>query len=417
MKFRTHQAVAILALMVGLASPVLAVDHDFTVVVAAHFDLWDADNDGELSPAELDSLTIDPTIVGEEAAAIASIKLTVRSGKYELPKVLTLDYLTTQPDKKRSPTTTAKAPVVDTDRQDDADAPTPTTNAVPKLLDPPFRAKYVSAVKKLRSTPRDLFGDETPDLGQAHQGPLGDCFFVSIVGAYVERDSQSVKRMITPKEGGGYTVAFGNGKTQDVTPLTDVELAISSRTGKDGLWLSVLEKGFGQLRMDGKPAAQRTEQSIDAISKGGSVTTSIKTLTGHDVDSVAMRAKAEKSSEEEIQQLCKRVRETLKATLDARRLASASTGSTDKVPPGMSAKHAYAVLAFDEAKDMVNIWNPHGNTFRPKGESNIEHGYVTKAGRFDVPLAEYVKIFRSTTIETDRPIPPPGRPKRPDPKQ
>lgn len=413
MTFRTRVLAASLAFVAGFVPFAIADDRTFVDVVGSRFEQWDTDKNGELSTAELDSLTTDPRITGEEAATVASIKLTIRSGKYELPKVLTRDYLISQKDNARP----VQATPVDTDREDDADLlRTSPINGAPSepLKAPQFRAKYLSAVKKIKSTPRELFGDETPDLDQAHQGPLGDCFFVSVVGACVERDSQAVKKMITPKEGGGYTVAFGNGKVQEVTPLTDVELAISSRVGNEGLWICVLEKAFGQLRMESKPEAQRTEQSIDAISKGGSVATSIKTLTGHDVDSVTMRAKAEKAADAEaLAPLLAQVRKTLKGALDAKRLAAAGTGSTDKVPPGMSPKHAYAVLAYDEATDTVKIWNPHGNTFKPKGDAGIQNGYPTKAGRFEMPLVEFVKVFRATTVETDRPIPAGGRSRGP----
>jgi hypothetical protein len=84
----------------------------------------------------------------------------------------------------------------------------------------------------------------------------------------------------------------------------------------------------------------------------------------------------------------------------------AGTSSTDKglkLPPGINGKHAYAVLAFDDEAGTVEIWNPHGNTFKPKGEPGIEHGYPTKAGRFTMPLVDFVSVFRAVTIETDAP--------------
>jgi hypothetical protein len=61
------------------------------------------------------------------------------------------------------------------------------------------------------------------------------------------------------------------------------------------------------------------------------------------------------------------------------------------------------VLAYDEQKDTLTLWNPHGNTFPGRGkeikEPGIANGYPTRAGVFEVPVGEFVRIFSGVTVE------------------
>ena len=84
-----------------------------------------------------------------------------------------------------------------------------------------------------------------------------------------------------------------------------------------------------------------------------------------------------------------------------KRLAGVGTGE-DSLPPGINPHHAYAILGFDPATDRVQLWNPHGNYFRPRGEPGLANGYPTQAGRFEIPVADFVRIFNSASFETNR---------------
>jgi hypothetical protein len=50
----------------------------------------------------------------------------------------------------------------------------------------------------------------------------------------------------------------------------------------------------------------------------------------------------------------------------------------------------------------VTIWNPHGNTFKPKGAQGLKNGYATSKGVFTMPVEEMVRVFRGLVYETDR---------------
>ena len=101
--------------------------------------------------------------------------------------------------------------------------------------------------------------------------------------------------------------------------------------------------------------------------------------------------------------LAAKVREKVPAALKAGRIVATGT-SEEKQPPGIICKHAYAVLAYDPKSDTLTLWNPHGNTYSPRGgkEPGLASGYPTSRGIFELPVEEFVRIFNGVTIETDR---------------
>lgn len=422
----------------------------FAEVVTERFDAWDADDDGTLTAVEIDKACVDGKIKGPEAAAVAALKRIVRSDKYELP-ALTREYLAklSASEKKDND---AKSVKVDADREDSterdgartddatpAPAPAPrprsAASSTAKITTRPnFQRGFETCLSRIEKSDRALFkSDGHPTIDHCHQGPLGDCFFVSVVGAAVKRDAAALKEMIRERpesEGGGYAVKFGTGREVKITPLTDAEIAISSTTsdksGDEGLWLAVLEKAFGTSRVEDSPNRYTMESATDAIAKGGSTATSIRLLTGHTTERITLKkrfrwpaleqydtnkrllppptgARVLMEASDDPAKLARKVREKVPAALRAGRIVATGT-SEEKQPPGISGKHAYAVLAYDEAKDMLTLWNPHGNTYSPRGgkEPGLAAGYPTRAGIFELPVTEFVRIFNGVTIETDK---------------
>ena len=99
--------------------------------------------------------------------------------------------------------------------------------------------------------------------------------------------------------------------------------------------------------------------------------------------------------------LADKVKAALADAFEHDRLAGASTGSATPLPPGINGKHAYAVLGLEG--ESVVLWNPHGNSFRPRGEPGRERGYPTKGGIFRMPLTDFIVVFDSLVVETGRP--------------
>lgn len=405
----------------------------FGEVVSRRFDDWDADRNGKLSEHEIDVLSVDATVAGPDAAAIATLKRFVRSGKYDLPESLTKGYLSNPP---KAPKSVPKPSRADREDSTEADGGSPSPGGEPKRF-PDFQSRYSSCLRRIQSTKRGLSLDDSPDLDKCRQGPLGSCFFVAPVGAAVHRDPRIISSLISERVEGGYRVKFGDGRTVDLAPLTDVEVAISSTTGDEGLWLPVLEKAFGTLRREAEPEKYSMESATDAIANGGSVGSTIRALTGHKAESVGLKRRPKAMPPRMTKdrrnvtlepdgktpyepalapgRAAQRVRERVFKALDERRLVAAST-AFEPQPPGISWKHAYAILSFDAAADTLTLWNPHGNTFKPKaakpnefGEPRgLTSGYATKGGVFTVPIGEFVRIFSTVTIEGTEPVTPPN---------
>lgn len=378
----------------------------FSDVAAESFASWDENKDGTLSADEVDKLVVEPKFKGEYAAALAAMKLVVRSSKVKPPE-LTLDFVTNHSkepagellpsEQPNTPEPAAPAAKKRDDNGPDAKKPTPTTTRPPASLE----RRYQSALRKIRSYKPDLFADGTPDIETCRQGPLGSCFFVAGVGALVHRDPEAVKQMIRTElsETGkaSYIVTFGDGKSVTVPALTESQYGLTSSSGRDGHWLAVLEQAYGSVRMKARPEDRRTMEASDALAKGGSLATTLKALTGHVIDRTRLRANADKDPE-----LAGKVKTKLAGAVKTKRLAGASTGTTAPLPPGVNGKHAYAILGFDEETGVVKLWNPHGNTFRPKGEPGLDKGYDTRGGVFEMPLEHFIRVFDSLVVETEK---------------
>lgn len=400
----------------------------FAQVATEHFAKWDSDQNGTLSDQEIDVLCVRPTLVGPEAAAVAALKRIVRSGRFAVPP-LTLPSLTSPlPKVEAKPDTNPSTEDGDDDRRDAAEAPA--TQGQPGLRKPNFQASYAACLRRITTAKRELFVDATPDLDACHQGPLGDCYLVASVGALVHRNPDDLKKLIAQLPDGRLHVTFGDGRSATFAPLTDAELALSGTTGDEGVWLPVMEKAIGSLRQEMDPERYSAESATDAIAKGGSSAVILRLLTGHQTKRIALRKRAPKAPTgpdgrpvlqtapplaQDAEKLAALVRTEVGAAIQQKRLVTCGTG-TYAQPPGISPRHAYAVLAHDPAADTLLLWNPHGNQFAPKGAPGIERGYATKAGLFTVPVAEFVQIFGSVVYETDAPAPKPPAPKQAAPK-
>ncbi|MBI2900815.1 MAG: hypothetical protein HYY17_11580 [Planctomycetes bacterium] len=209
--------------------------------------------------------------------------------------------------------------------------------------------------------------------------------------------------MFAPLEDGGCEVRFPGGKSVRLAPLTDAELAMSSTAGDDGLWLPMLEKAFATVRNESRPAEKRKDVPTDLIARGGAAGPCIELLTGKRAKSLAVRRKSERDREpddERIREVLPQLREAIKAAVKDRRLICCGTPK-EVATPGIAGKHMYAVLGYDEEKDLVDVWNPWGNSFKPKGDSGLKNGYRTKGGRFSVPLDDFVRVFGGITFECE----------------
>lgn len=339
----------------------------FTERVKDAFPKWDADKNGTLTREEIDRAVSDPDVKGADAAAVVALKRAVRNTKAKLP-ALTKDAILEL----------AAGPAKD---------------------GPNLNAMYASALERITSANRELFPKGVPTLETLHQGRLGDCFCLAPLGSMVCRDPKDVVQMIRKQKDGSYIVRLG-ARDVVVPTLTDAELALTATTGPDGVWVNVYEKAVGLLRVEKAKAAGEPASLIDLLAKGGSAGSTIELVTGHPIERFSCQfAKDEKLPAKETGAKLDDMRKKLTAAFAEKRLVTCGTASGGTKVPNVNGNHAYAVVGFDAKTDEIALWNPHGQSFTPKGKSGLENGYPTKNGQFRMPLPEFTKVFAGVAFE------------------
>ncbi len=337
----------------------------FLTQVGRHFPVWDADRDGVLSRTELDGLVASSKITGEGAAAVAALKRAVRSTKYQLP-----------PLSEAAIRRIATAPAKD---------------------QPDFGGMFRYGADKIARTNRALFASGAPRLETIRQGKLGNCFSLAPLGAMTAGRADAVKAMFRPLPDGACEVVLG-ARTVRIEPPTDAEIAMTSSNEGDGLWVNLYEKAAGQARNELKPEEERAGSAIDALARGGSAGTMLAFITGHEIVRFSCKfAKDAKTSPAEFAEKLIELRGMLTSAQADGRLMTCGTLKT--TTPGLTPNHAYAVLGYDAATDTLRLWNPHGDAFKPKGATGLEHGYPQTDGILNVPVPDFVKQFSGLAFE------------------
>lgn len=364
----------------------------FAEVVVKSFDHWDLDKNGKLSPEEINNAIADPSVKGPEAAAIAALRRGLKAAKGEPPKLTADELAAAKPERVVNPKKAASA-----EKKENAKSSDSPSNDPPK-----WQSLYMSSYQRITRANRELFAGGKPSLDKLRQGRLGDCYCLAPLGAVCFRDPDDVVKMITPTKDGKYSVKIGK-ETIVVTPPTDAELALSGSTNGDGMWVNVYEKAIGEWRTKHAPARLQGAAAIDLLGNGGSTATILSALTGVKAERFSLSTfKSEMTSVDKKEAKMKELRASLEKTFADHRLVTTGTSDLKTKPPNINIKHAYAVLSFDKASDKLTLWNPHGQSFKPKGPDGMENGYTTSKGRFQIPLADFVKIFNGVTFEGAR---------------
>ena len=357
---RLYPSLVLLGFVLQLAAQ---TNRGFIATVRENFARWDLDHDGSLSSNELDAAVADPRMTNQNAAAAAALKRASRLKKTPLPP-LTLENIAAVTAQRR----------------------------------PDLALMFHEGLLRIAAvTNRALFADGLPKLETIHQGKLGNCFCLAPLGAMVQRDPAQVAAMFTAGTNGDYCVRLGK-KSVEVAPPTDAEIALTSSNEHAGVWVNLYEKAVGTARNDDRPQEARLDSPFDALARGGSAGTMLAYITGHDIQRFSFKfAKAPASPTNDFPAKLTELRMKLRAARQANRLMT--TGTIKPTTPGLTPNHAYAVLDYDATADLVRLWNPHGQDFKPKGAPGSETGYVTTNGVFQIPLAEFVKQFSGMAFE------------------
>jgi len=343
------------------AATLSPVAQKFLATVRANFHQWDLNHDGVLTREEIEIDMQNPRIVGEAAAALAALKLGATKSNH------LADTRTFTP-----------ADFDAIERQ----------LAERQKLDPNFVRYFAAAVKKLEEQPRQLFVEGLPRLSAIRQDFTTDCYFLSAVGAVAQLNPQAIVRLIAPNRDGGFTVTFPGRPAIRIPAPTDTEIATYT-ISKDGLWLSVLQKAYGIIRIRTEPQQASTRQPLDSVGFRTGSTRVMELFTGNASRGISFPAATHKPLDG---QLIAQTRAAIHAALRDRRAVTIS-----------SEHHAYAVVAYDPQSDLVTVHNPYdrGGVEKwiegPKVERNSE-------GFFVLPTARLVAAFHYLRFEEGKRI-------------
>lgn len=391
----------------------------FIAALNRNWSKWDADHDGILTAKEADAAVTDASNKGDDAAAAATLKLLLRTTKVAEP--LTQDYFAkynhvalplvgsetlveTEPEAAVDPAALAASPKVQARSQ-----------ALPVDWDSAF-ARCQKRIERRGTSP--TWPTETPTLAALEcmsQGPMGDCFFVACMGSAVAHRPAAVRGVITPLTDGKFRAAFPWTEPFTFSPPTDAQIAMSSRSTGDGAWLAVMEQAFGKYRSMLRGESGDID-GTDALRRGGDSAVTLAQLTGHATQRIHFPVSVERRAAEK-EHILPELRKALTAATEEHRLITAgvdppaaakpladgTSQTLPHLPPNINKNHVYAIVSYDPATDTVEIWNPHGQTFQPKGTPGLEHGYVTAHGRFKLPLTEAYSFYTSFTFELSAP--------------
>jgi hypothetical protein len=337
------------------------------------FTAWDANHDSKLDVKELNAIIENPQIHGGDSAIAVYFHRHLIKADSDEAGTLTLADVTGMAD------------------------------------DPKIQKNISSKAKHIETIDHTLFAPGDPNLLTVHQGGIGDCYLISVIGTFVFQHPQALRTMIAPQANGSYQIHFADGKQLIVTPMTDAELIMGAGENRDhGVWLSVLEKAYAVIDLEAKQ--KKTGKEIEAgdavatdfIGHGGTCGPVIKLLTGHKTSSAALA----RWVKDDPQGGLEKAHTLLTKLAYEHKLISAGTGKDKEkvLPKGIAHSHAFGILGYNPATRMVIVFNPWGNHVKPAGPPGLVHGYPTEHGVFQVPLAEFVQIYGGITYETDKSV-------------
>lgn len=384
MKAVSRLQLGVLALLVSAtvqardAEPGTPQDREaFLAVVKACFPRWDADGSGVLEVAEINAQVVDPRVTGDEAAALAALKRATRSRRHQLPPL------------SHEGIEAVSHP------KDEGDTASETDSETARL---DLGAMFAGSRRRIAEAKRVLFGSGLPRLDTVRQGRMGNCFCLAPMGALVHRRPEWVaKEMIRALPDGRYAVRLGK-EVWEVTAPTEAEIALMAGNSGDGLWINVYEKAAAEARNAGRAPEQREALALDLLNRGGSAGTQLAFITGHEMVRLSCKfAKDATLSAEEYAAKLEEIRTALSAATTEGRLMTCGTLQTSV--PGITPNHAYAVLGYERESDLIEVWNPHGDTRSVPGEAGVENGYPLNKGVFKLPLTVFVKEFSGLAFE------------------
>ena len=221
---------------------------------------------------------------------------------------------------------------------------------------------------------------ENFDPAALQQGKAGSCVFLATALGLPE---QQLRSLIEATEDGLFRVRFADGAEERVGDVTYAERLYHSRTVDGGRWPALLEMAMAQRLF----SEQRPEDnSLRSLLDGVPVESAIPALTGLP----AVRVNLDETSVAEVRGALEAMQPEQGGVVCGSRPQHVDPLKIDveTLENGIANNHAYAVLGYDRARDVVLLQNPWRTT-----EWRIDPDGL-KDGRFEMPLKHWYSSFR-----------------------
>ncbi|MBF2055541.1 MAG: hypothetical protein IGS03_18985 [Candidatus Sericytochromatia bacterium] len=358
----------------------------------ANFDIIDRNRDGKLAKSELASALGNPSFDSNNAAAIATaykryddlVALQADRGlTRKLPQHQLLDKLPLQRYSEGGISRNDLSALLDAADSGDA--------RVSEAM-----GRFSISTYGPRSATRELFPKGLESIRPDHieQGELGDCYFLAAVASLADTPSgkRQIFNMIQPHSDGRFTVTFPGKEPVTFHGPTDSELGLYSTSGRDGLWLAVLEKAYAIQRNDNAWLIQRSNP-YDKIGNGDTLSEGIRAATGKSTRNDILKATPLRT-----------LRLNLRIALQQQRVVTAAVmnqlnpfSDNDRTANGLPRGHAYSILDYDAASDQITVRNPWGSTEVVDENGRVRDG--VNDGTFKMSLEEFKQSFDLVTYE------------------
>ncbi|RYX94263.1 hypothetical protein EON78_06055, partial [bacterium] len=348
--------------------------------VKENFKKIDPNNNGFISKGELDKLIHSPAIKGDEAAMIIGLRRGIESLEeysndewFDENDGITLKDMTKFLEKSQS------------------NPNDPTINTIVSYYD--------AAKNRISDAKPELFANKTNPLASINvdnikQGTIGDCFFISAVAGVAARNPQEIKDMIKDNSDGTYTVKFpGANKPITVKAPTDGEIGMYATTGQDGMWLTLMEKAYAELR-NSTATTYNHDNPHQAIDGGDFQDSSIKLLTAHKVDTDFLPLTSKDSMKSKLMK-------ALNPEDGIKRLVTASTFMDGDDKKNLATNHVYTILSYDPKTETVRVRNPWGGN---NDATNIKNNDGKDDATFTLTIDELDEHFNLLAFEGNQPI-------------
>ncbi len=259
-----------------------------------------------------------------------------------------------------------------------------------KMGDPSLTAAELQNGYTYQNDPNgELFAAGGPSVNDIQQGQVGDCYFLSTLGAVAAKDPDAIKNMVRDNGDGTYSVRFyvndgfgtvpewvtvdgklpenSGGGTMAASTLTD------PTNGKQITWVAIVEKAYAAFNSKDHIGGSGAD-TYDGTS-GGMASNAYQAITGQTAEDVPVWFMSDSQLYDHLSQA------------NSGQTIMASTDASEDAGSNIVASHCYTVLG-TETRDGVqyvelrNPWDDSG----------------TDLSTFEIPLSQFRQDYSTVTL-------------------